>query len=704
MKTQLIKILSLMFLAPISLAEDSLQDLEVEHFQVKLKPGEPVPTGRVYSDDPSKIKYNKSRSETLPYTVEVRGRCPQAIEKLTAFRLKHNNNVILDIPVSGNNRSLTGNNGKKWEAQQININLPVNSDYLIQACNAKAVQELQNQSHDQVFNSNFQTTAVDSGQQVKVYYHCEGGAWFYDLNYDTAALPIKALCEATGYESILRVTESQLSLNPITGQDGTCKLKISGGFNTSYELYALRSNQSTADLKYRFKYHGAGQSANVAYSQWWEKTANPINGGAFVFNYTDRLPTSISGGKISLEVMINGKLTKSGAKPFSIACVDALPLQQTQIHQLSLAVVADKAELVAVAGQLCPSHALITAELTAGSPINGKMLIIGSSLVDIYPYDFSASAGGVSTRQKRVKLTWATGISNTLTEDGTVAASNELKSQTLSYGLRILNSDNTVAKNLAKSPYKIRCELPGVNPSLVGSATALTTADNTPDLNKQTHAGGLKSDGELVQAKKPLNLLGHELGQTSQQEGKMLIDNDINEASRPSQQKQRNVPPGAVPIPYPTVSSKKVNPQKHAKDANDRFANQQPSHKARTVPLQNATVSSIRSEQLNKRRSARTTLFKGKPGQQCKRGRFPKNAVIKQYGRQYVAKCVNSKVQIKQGSKVQRQWKIGDPVYTPAQKSNTRGKKKGGVRLTDEMPEDFPAGYKKQNQNKSFKR
>ena len=654
-------ILPMLLFATVSAAEDSLQDLDVEHFQVKIKPGTPIPTGHVYSDDPSKIKYNKSRPEALPYTVEVRGRCPSASSKLVQFQLKSNNHVILTIPVSGKNRSLTGNNGKQWQAHDININLPANQNSIIQACNALAAQKTQTQSHDEVFNSNFQTEAVDSGQTVAVSFECFGGLGYTDWHYDTAELPLKALCEATGYQSILRVTESQLSLNPINGRDGTCKLNISGGFQTNYELYALRSNQSTVNLKYRFKYHGAGQAANTAYSQWWKKTTNPVNGGAFVFNYTDRLPTNINGGKISLEVMINGKLNKSAPKPFSISCVDTLPLQQVQTHQLSLSVRADKTELVPVAGQLCPTHAVISAEMIAGTPINGKMVIIGSSLVDIYSRDISSAAGGSVSWQKRVKLSWPTGITNTLTLNGAETASDELKTQTLNYELRLLNSANALVKKLAKLPYTISCVLPSVNPGPAGNADSLTVGGTPPGHktrpNKTTTAG-LKSDGELVQAGASHNTLVNHESHHAPQQGRILVDADLNTQNQAKQK-------------Y-------------------------------SIPMTKTTVSSIRAEQLN--RKDKTTLVKTMIGSPCNRNKFPKNAAIKQFGRQYVAKCINNKVQIIRTEKVQRQWKPGDPILTTSQIGKTNEKKKGNNEFHDAMPDDLPAGYKKQNQRDSFKR
>ncbi|MCF6337759.1 MAG: hypothetical protein L3J84_07370 [Gammaproteobacteria bacterium] len=634
MRINLSVLVVLAMMSNLALAEDSQQDLSVESFQVKVKPNSFIPVGQVYSDDPSKIKYNRSRSEIYDYEVEVRGRCPSTIAKLGAFRLSINGQTILDIPVSGNNRSLTGNNGNQWEAHTIRVDFREDYSRLIDACNLEAVGLLQDQSHDQVFNSNFIAGQFFSGQRVQVYYHCTGGAGFNDIIYDTTDLPIKALCEATGYQSKLRVTESQLSLLPITGQDGTCKLGITGEFRTNYELYTLRSNNSQAQLQYRFKYQAG---STIAYSRWWERTANPINGGMFVFDYTDRLPTTIDGGNIFLEVDIDGETYTSEAESFSIDCVDALPLQQTQTLDLDLSVSADKTETIAIGGQLCPTHAILTGHINAGYPVNGNMLIMGSALSDLYVMPINLSADQSATQQKRIKLTWPS-ASNTLSLNGGTP-SNALKTQTLNYGLRITNSDSEVIKSIPKQPYVISCGYPSVSPGLLGSSTLGALPDHTGGGGAPTSLKGnspfsrendnrtpvintgLRPDGELVPDKKPLQLLRHELSHVRQQQGRVLTDSDFNEAT-----------------------------------------NQQSSNLSRTVPLENATIASVRSNQTGSRHSTKATLLRGNVGDRCKQNGLPKNTVINQSGQQRVVECVKGKVVINRTKKVQPPWKVGDPV------------------------------------------
>ncbi len=637
MKINLSVLVVLAMMSNLALAEDSQQELSIYSFQVKVKPNSFIPVGQVYSDDPSKIKYNRSRSEIFDYEVEVRGRCPSTTAKLEAFRLSINGQTILDIPVSGNNRSLTGNNGNKWVAQTIRAGFRKDDSHLIDACNLAAVGLLQDQSHDQVFNSNFIAGQFFSGQRVKLYYHCTGGVGFDDILYDTTDLPIKALCEATGYQSTLRVTESQLSLLPITGQDGTCKLGITGEFRTNYELYTLRSNNSLAQLRYRFKYQGGQAGSDTAYSRWWERTANPINGGMFVFNYTDRLPATIDGGNVFLEVDIDGKIYTSEAQSFSIDCVDALQLQQTQTLDLDLSVSADRTETIALGGQLCPTHAILTGHINAGYPVNGNMLIMGSALSDLYVMPINLSADQSATQQKRIKLNWSS-ASNTLSLNGGTP-SNVLKTQTLNYGLRITNSDSEVIKSIPKQPYVISCGYPSVSPGLLGSSTLGALPDHTGgggaptslkenspfsrenDNRKPVINTGLRLDVERVPDKKPLQLTRHELSHVRQQQGRVQSDSDFNEVTH-----------------------------------------QQSSNLSHTVPLENATIASVRSNQIDNRHSTKTTLLRGNAGDRCKQNSLPKNTVINQSGQQRVVECVKGKIVINRTKKVQQPWKVGDPV------------------------------------------
>jgi hypothetical protein len=102
-----------------------------------------------------------------------------------------NSQTILNIPVSGNNPSLTGNDGNKWESHFIDLNFGKDYDPLMNTCNNSANEQIQTQSHDQVLNSNFTTDRFNSGKEIETYYHCEAvSGLFYEKFYDTTTLPL----------------------------------------------------------------------------------------------------------------------------------------------------------------------------------------------------------------------------------------------------------------------------------------------------------------------------------------------------------------------------------------------------------------------------------------------------------------------------------------------------------------------------------
>lgn len=114
-----------------------------------------------------------------------------------------------------------------------------------------------------------------------------------------------------------------------------------------------------------------------------------------------------------------------------------------------------------------------------------------------------------------------------------------------------------------------------------------------------------------------------------------------------------------------------------SKDAHDKYANQETNYI---------------KKQANNKKQSKPTLYQGKVSDRCVSNRFPKNAVMKKSGKQYIAKCSKGRVTIIQNKKVQRPWKKGDPVLSSKPKQKGPKKEIRNVDLSDEMPEDLPAG------------
>ena len=183
---------------------------------------------------------------------------------------------------------------------------------------------------------------------------------------------------------------------------------------------------------------------------------------------------------------------------------------------------------------------------------------------------------------------------------------------------------------------------------------------------------GLRSDGELVQAKKPMKSMKQQYTPVRLQQGRMLTDSDINAGfkngikndikttSQPISKKQKLPLPSPVPLPYPITGKKKgVQENKGVRNSHDKFVNQQTSYiKQIRLPL----------------------------GAKCNKLSFPKNAVIGRLGKLQAVECVKGDITLMRGTTT---FKSGFPRKVD-KKLPKKIIKKGD--LSDEMPEDLPAG------------
>lgn len=168
---------------------------------------------------------------------------------------------------------------------------------------------------------------------------------------------------------------------------------------------------------------------------------------------------------------------------------------------------------------------------------------------------------------------------------------------------------------------------------------------------KQTGAG-LRSDGELVQTKKKLNLIGHELSHTQQQQGRMSTSADWNQASKATK-KQKHEFREHVTFDYQKVSASKNKKRKGA------------------------------MVNLKQQRFVKPVQIRQPLESRCNPLKFPKNAIVKQSGKQHKVECTKGKI------------RISDAPQTgvrPIDRKKLPKKKIKNSDLSDEMPEDLPAG------------
>ncbi len=165
---------------------------------------------------------------------------------------------------------------------------------------------------------------------------------------------------------------------------------------------------------------------------------------------------------------------------------------------------------------------------------------------------------------------------------------------------------------------------------------------------KKNTDAGLRSDGELVQAKKPKKLIGHELSHTMQQQGRVLTSSDLNSAAQSTSKRPKTHSPSPVPSPYPSIANQQNKNKNGVKDSNDRLSNMEVGHQAHSIPLQNATVSQIRTEQINSHhRTIKPVQIRVRLGAKCNSRDFPTNAVIERLGRLQRVECSKGNVALK---------------------------------------------------------
>ena len=707
---------------------------DYQPFQIKIKPDSALASIHVIANG-NLEKYSAAEVNVNQWRVEARGQLTLN-ESLSGFRIKQAQirygavNGFLqnyNIAVSGDKRSLTGNSGRKWEEHTITLSEIGSMQPYIDACNNAVEGDLAGGlTMTQALNKNRSIIIDQADSSFRAGLRINVSESPNYLTEEAAVnLPVRVFCEATGYVKplptasnslsiVAGITDSHLTiLEQVSQFSGTCKITLSG---------MIKTNLPNTAVQFQYE-HSNGKKSDI-------KSVTTSHAKTVMFSHTyniDNNPYDDEAGSIRLSGVSHD--FQSDWKTYTMRCEEPATssFQAETPPQLLLSVVVRETQLIK--GQICPKDVLIKGSVTAGSSIEGHAIFIGSGTSmyqsETMPYDLNISEHKKFFRVREVALPSTLGSLQAINNSDPV-----LQRITITQGMSLMDENNEMIATTGQQSYTFHCSWPQVNPNMPGSNTLGMAPDHTGgggaptsltgkspfsrenDNNKAINAG-LRSDGELVQARKPLQLLRRELSHTGQQQGSVLLDADDNETSQTAhQQQQKNVPAGAVPIPYPIIAKKVDEGGNNLKwglndvyvpsfstnttssgrsDTRDRFANQQSSHQAHTIPLENATTASIRSSQLDNR-STQTTLLRGKVGDPCKKSRFPKNTVINQSGQQRVAECVKGKVVVNKTKKAQRLWKRGDPVlFSPDNRQAPKKEIRSGD-LSDEMPEDLPAG------------
>jgi len=645
-------------------------------FQIKVKPNSEMASIHVVASGNLET-YHVAEVNINQWRVEVRGQLTLN-ESLSGYRIEQARirygatggfQQNYTIEVSGDNRSLTGNNGHKWAAHTIALSDFGNMQPYIDACNNAVEEDLSGGlTMTQALNKH-RSIVIDqasslfrAGLSINVSDNSN-----YLTEEAVVALPIRVLCEPTGYVKplpttsntvgiVVGVEESHLTISEqVSRFSGACKITLSG---------VIKTNIANTDVQFQYE-HTNGRKSGIK-----SVTTDHTRTAMFSHTYSiDNNPYDDEAGSIRLIGVSHD--FQSDWKTYTMRCEDpATNSWQTEIPpQLSLDVVVKETQLIK--GQICPKNVLIKGRVTAGSSIEGHAIFIGSGSSvyesETMPYDLNIGEKKKFFRVREVEFPSTLGSLQVIDNSEPV-----LRRIMITQGMSLMDANNEMIATTGQKSYTFHCRWPQVNPNLPGSSALGMVPDHTggggaptslkgrspfsrESDNRKPVNTGLRSDGELVQARKPLQLLKHELSHTAQQ------------------RQHKSAPVGPVPTPYPTMISKETNENEtkkrdlkgadvksfqtsgeaeSARIENDRFANQQTGHQAHTIPLENATIAPILSSQMGSH-NTKTILFRGNVGDHCKQSRFPKNAVIKQSGQQRVVECVKGKVVIKRAKKAQ---------------------------------------------------
>ena len=691
-----------------------------EWFEIKPKPGGVMPTITV-SAGADKTRYSETQVAPAGWSVEVRGGFKHTaispynrvymagIEYGLPSSLQH-----YKIGVSGDHASLTGNNGNKWEAHLITSNIFGDLQSAIDMCNSGVTKDVANGlTQTQALNKSrtFEISKNDSPYLANLKIS-PANINFYEV-WATTKLPYRVSCVPTGYKkpaptssnslgAVANVEESHLTiLEQASHISGVCKVTLSG---------VIKTNLPNTTVKFQYE-HTNGNKSDIK-----TVTTSHSRNAMFAHTYSvDNNPYDDEAG--SIRIVGVSHPFHSAWKTYSMRCEDAATndLQTETPPQLSIQVRVSQTEMIK--GQICPKQLQIQGKVKAGSSLQGHAVFIGSGSTsyqsDEIPFALHIGDSKTFTRLRQVALPNTLGSLQAIDNGAPV-----LKSISITQGMSIMDSNNQMIASTGQKSFTFDCHWPQINPGLQGSGTLGMSPDHTggggaptslkatspfsrADNSEKVTNAGLRSDGELVQARKPMQLqtLNTDL---VRQQGRMLTDTDTNKSTQQkshiADQSDQNSVNNAARV-WPPGQWKqsgfqgKGNDSTTTKDRNlGKQKADQPEPQPYSIPMQNATVGSVRAPGLNNKQSKRATLFQGNVGQPCNRSSFPQHSVVRQAGQQHVVECTRGKVTISPNKKVTQPWKPGDPVFKATGTHQQPVKKIKGNSFSDEMPDDLPAG------------
>jgi hypothetical protein len=460
-----------------------------QEFQIKMKPNSALPEIKIIATG-DKTSYNHAKADLDHWDVEVRGKISSLLSsnyRLEIAKIRYgnkssSNQYYKDIPVSGEKRSLTGNNGKKWEAHTITMDSFGDLQPFIDHCNGAVDKDIENgKTLTQALNTtrNFTWTNDQTPYQATLMIS-ESTNDDYLSDQDSTNLAVHVKCVATGYVKPLPtasngltlvsgITKSSLTILEHSSRfNGNCKVTLSG---------VIETNLPNTTVKFQYE-HTNGKLSDI-------KTVNTDHAKVAMFSNTydvDNNPYDDEAG--SIRIVGVSHAFKSAWKTYTMRCEDVATnsLQAETPPELALNIKVKSKEMQS--GQICPVDVILHGTIDAGSSIQGNAVFIGNDDFKSDRIAYDLHQGGRKHLFAVRTLEWPSTINELhIQNDGPAA----LKKVTITQGFSLINEDDKLVAVLPQQTHTFSCTYPTVNPSLPAPTTDLAV-QSMPDHSAQMPA------------------------------------------------------------------------------------------------------------------------------------------------------------------------------------------------------------------------
>jgi hypothetical protein len=430
-------------------------------FDARIDSSNPV-TIPVRSHLVDKTKYAFSDALSSQVKIGFKGKCDKG--KVTHFSLFLGDYIHHFSGLSGNNESISGNNGSSWNTHTVPAHqlLKADNPALIKACNDHITAKTsQGFNLETLLGSDTTVNSVLS-LPLKLRYECKG---FHSegSTQSKGSLKVNAQCKATNYQEPINVSDVEFRIDKQVTMGGVCKVQLKGALSTNKPNQLVRFRYEHIDEAFKKKLSGIHQ------------VTTDHQGYA---NYAHDYPVPNGPGKERGKMRVIGvnHEFQSAQRNYAMSCNDAGPgtLQLAGKSTIKLKIKPIKNSKKPFGNQICPTKVKFTGTIKAGNDFSGKAVFVGQSLADVTVKDFSIKKGQKKRVNRVRNLTWSAPATTTLSTGGGIAA--PLMTQDVMQGLNIVgdNSQNIILSVPRKS-FRVSCETGSVQPGLQIQNGGLTT-------------------------------------------------------------------------------------------------------------------------------------------------------------------------------------------------------------------------------------